>query len=604
MAYTQEEINQAIIDLKMADPNASYDDIVGAAAQYGISQDQLDSSILNLNYTANTGYGRPVDDGGYTGYDAYGQNDLGLNVDRIYAGMEGNGQAGDAYMEQAVYDGYKSQLTTPDQDGKYLLAKYDDAGNLLGITEETRDTGGWFGENIDWLAPLMIGGFALAGSGALSALTGGAPVSGSTALSSSAVAAVEGSAGQVALSAYETAVAAGYPQSIALMAADTATALAGSGMTDAMIIQSAMETAASTAATGAVSATGEIVGGGGALTIDAGAGIPTASTLIDPFVPTPDGNFWDTPYVDAGDFGAPATGGSGTTYTPGGTGGSQAGGSGFNPLALLTGGLSILGAKNIYDKTAAMGPDMLSKYNALGADLKGQYGNISSGIRNDMGGLFDAAKQQGMDAYGAASQIDLNNLRQQEFDIMQAMFADPRAAQAASVEARQIAQGRGGLQSFNQANSAEFTDPTTGQTYTVGADPAMVAMYKAWANDDLNAYLQADKNALNRYSTLSNLGNQASGTALGIQDAWNKPLMAGLDAYGKLGAAGINAYGNAQFKANDAYANLVSGLMGGVQQATSGSGGTQLNSLLDKGANALYDYGKGAVSGLWDWVTG
>lgn len=135
-----------------------------------IQQYLNDPRYATLNYTANTGYGRPVDEGGYTGYDAYGINDLGLNVDRIYSGMEGNGLGGDAYMETPTYSGYKSQLTTPDQDGKYLLATYDDAGNLVDVTEETRDTGGWFGENIDWLAPMLIGGMAFAGAGGLGTL--------------------------------------------------------------------------------------------------------------------------------------------------------------------------------------------------------------------------------------------------------------------------------------------------------------------------------------------------------------------------------------------------------------------------------------------------
>lgn len=456
-----------------------------------------------------------------------------------------------------ILSGYTTQLT-PNSDAGTYYGSYDTEGNLVDVTYQEHEDDFWT-KVLHTAVPLLIGGSVFAGLGGLGGLSGGA--------------------------------AAG----------------AGTGMSGAYLPLGETLGAGMTATTGA-----GVVGGGIAGTGLTLSELAASTGLSESVLSSAISNGSLTELVDS--IAGGLTPGSVDTLSKLGLSdigklvdlNSIVGGSGskFNPLQTLTGGLSMLGAKSIYDKTAAMGPEMLAKYTALGENLQGQAGDISAGIRADMGGMFDAARQQGMDAYGAASQIDLNNLRQQEFDIMQAMFADPRAAQAASVEARQIAQGRGGLQSFNQANSAEFTDPTTGQTYTVGANPADVAMYKAWANDDLNAYLQADKSALNRYNTLANMGNQASSTALGLQDAWNRPLMSGLDAFGRMGATGINAYGNAQFKANDAYANMVAGLMGGVQQATSGSGGTQLNALLNKGANALFDYGADAVGNAWDSFTG
>ena len=127
-----------------------------------------------LQYESNPGYGRPVDDGGYSGYDAYGRTKDGLNVDRISVGMQGNDQIGDAYMETPIYEGYKAQLTPVNEDGFYIAGDYDEAGNLVFANRFERDTGGWFGENIDWLAPMLIGGMAFAGAGGLGSLGAGA----------------------------------------------------------------------------------------------------------------------------------------------------------------------------------------------------------------------------------------------------------------------------------------------------------------------------------------------------------------------------------------------------------------------------------------------
>jgi hypothetical protein len=70
----------------------------------------------------------------------------------------------------------------------------------------------------------------------------------------------------LANNAYAQAIAQGLSPQIATSAAEVATSLAGSGLSDSAIIQSALETAGATGATGAVTAGGTIAGGGSALT--------------------------------------------------------------------------------------------------------------------------------------------------------------------------------------------------------------------------------------------------------------------------------------------------------------------------------------------------
>ena len=147
-----------------------------------------------LQYESNPGYGRPVDEGGYSGYDAYGRTKDGLNVDRLIVGQQGNGEVGDAYMESPIYGGYRAQLTPVNKDNLYLAGDYDEAGNLIDVGRHERDTGGWFGENIDWLAPALIGGLAFAGAGGLGSL-GGAGTVGTDALTEAMAANIGGGGG-------------------------------------------------------------------------------------------------------------------------------------------------------------------------------------------------------------------------------------------------------------------------------------------------------------------------------------------------------------------------------------------------------------------------
>ena len=226
-----------------------------------------------LQYESNPGYGRPVDEGGYSGYDAYGRTKDGLNVDRLIVGQQGNGEVGDAYMESPIYGGYRAQLTPVNKDNLYLAGYYDEAGNLTGAERHERDTGGWFGENIDWLAPALIGGLAFAGAGGLGSL-GGAGTVGTDALTEAMAANIGGGGG---LGGY-TAGAVG---------AGTAAVDGGLGFA------ANNELAALASAEAGFGGSAGLAGIEAALAEGAGATAGMGSGMTDP-------------YVDAGDFGAPA----------------------------------------------------------------------------------------------------------------------------------------------------------------------------------------------------------------------------------------------------------------------------------------------------------
>ena len=549
---------------------------------------------------------------------------------------------GDNYGPVQVPTGnYISQLTPafdPSTGGTYGFYNgvYDSAGNLIDVQfEKGEKNKGWFGENLDWLGPLLVLGPAAVSAGLFGGASAGAGTLGAeaaidfgalTGANASTIAGINATgfgASELAATAYSNAIANGASQEVANMAADVAAALEGSGMSAADILSTANTVASDTMSLGAVDAAGNVIGGGGSLTIDAGAGLGGAvagmdqaglNSLITSLTST---NPLNTPYVDLAD-----TLGTGITETTGaGTVGGGVGGTGMTLTELskatglsetvlskaasagssvlqsviksvapslsniIGGGINLAAANALFNKVSALGPQIRDAYTALGTDVLGKYGDVSGQIKGNLGGLFDASKAASLGAYGAAGDIDLANLRQQEFDIMQAMMADPRAAQAAQVEDRRRAQGLGGLQSFNQAYSAQFTDPTTGQSYTVGADPAQVAMYKAWANQDLANYLQADKNALARYTGLLGAGSQQATQAQNLQSQWMTPLTTGVGTYANLGSTGLQAWGTAEKAAADAYAKMVQGLAGGASQ---GLTGTNLNNTL---------------SGLWDYFT-
>ena len=543
-------------------------------------------------------------------------------------------------IEAVPTGNYVVQLTSafdPTVDGGqygYYTATVDSTGNVQDVNFQKADKHqGWFGENLDWLGPALVLGAAGLGSGLFAGSGAGAGTLGAeaavdfgalTGANSGTIAGINATgfgASEVAAAAYSNAIINGATPEVANMAADVAAALEGSGLSTAEILGTVNSVVADTTSLGAVDAAGNVIGGGGSLTIDAGAGLGgsvpgldttgldslindiTNADLIEAETSIPDAPT-DTPPTDLIEAetsipdtptDTPTTTPPGPTVPPGSTDTFRdfldklkmlPGLGDLNLSNVLGGALSAAGAKSIYDRLTKLGPDIRNAYAALGTDVVGKYGGVSKKIEDNLSGLFDVAKKEGLNAYAAANKIDLANLRQQEFDIMNAMMADPRAAQAAQIEDRRRAQGLGGLQSFNQAYSAQFTDPTTGKAYTVGADPAQVAMYKAWANQDLANYLQADKNALNRYTGLLGAGTQQANLAQNLQNQWMNPLLTGVQAYQNLGATGLQGWGTAEKAAADAYAKMVQGAAGGVSQGLTGT-----------------DLGK-TLGGLWDVFTG
>ena len=688
MAYTTQDIINAY-QQSVGTGAATEADFVNYALSVGVTPDQLmaaqaemlspeptsiqdmtqqqvvdllsaDPTTQQLTWTPGTGFSDMPDrlaGGGFLGY-----NDLtGQGVSGIY-------ETYNPYAETGVGDptitdaqrmtGYQVPLTQPfyPTEGQYgyYVGNYDLNGNLVDVNfQKAEEHKGWFGENIDWIGPALVLGAAGLGSGLFTGGAGaGAGTLGAeaaidfgalTGANSGTIAGINATgfgASEVAAAAYSNAIINGATPEVANMAADVAAALEGSGLSTAEILGTVNSVVADTTSLGAVDAAGNVIGGGGSLTIDAGAGLGgsvpgldttgldslindiTNADLIEaetsiPDTPTdtpptdlieaetsiPD-TPTDTPPTDLIEAetsipdtptDTPTTTPPGSNVPPGPTDTFRdfldklqklPGLGDLNLSNVLGGALSAAGAKSIYDRLTKLGPDIRNAYAALGTDVVNKYGGVSQKIEDNLSGLFDVAKKEGLNAYAAANKIDLANLRQQEFDIMNAMMADPRAAQAAQIEDRRRAQGLGGLQSFNQAYSAQFTDPTTGKAYTVGADPAQVAMYKAWANQDLANYLQADKSALNRYTGLLGAGTQQANLAQSLQNQWMNPLLTGVGAYQNLGSTGLQSWGKAETAAADAYAELVKGLAGGTSQGLTGT-----------------DLGK-TLGGLWDMFTG
>ena len=378
-AYTQAEVNSALSNLLASDPNASYQNVITAAGNYGITPEQVNAAysanlpgmtreqgLAALNQTMNqplswTPFDMPGNDG-LTSGDILGYTSTGQGVRNVYGDPYWYAEGDNAeYRRDPI--GYSASLTNPMKLGTgeygYYEGIYDPQGNLQDIQwQKAEEHKGWFGENLDWIAPLLITGGAYglnalagaagAGAGAASAVAGVEGVAsqaaltayesaiaagatqaaalaaadsaaaqaatalnlgadtvsfdpgglntgadtltsatvdvattGTTDLAANAVGGVEGQASQFATSAYQDAIAAGLTEQQALLAADTASALAGSGLSYADALSSALETASTAQSTGWVTGAENIAGGGGELVTGAGAGATGITSLLD-----------------------------------------------------------------------------------------------------------------------------------------------------------------------------------------------------------------------------------------------------------------------------------------------------------------------------------
>lgn len=129
---------------------------------------------------------------------------------------------GDNAWNAPIYDGYRTQLTSvidPTIDGGqygYYAGIYDNNGNLKDVEfQKAERDKGWFGENIDWLGPLMVLGpaaYMAAGAAGAGALAGeGAGFAAGANELAGLAAAEAGFGGSAGLAGLETALAGGVP---------------------------------------------------------------------------------------------------------------------------------------------------------------------------------------------------------------------------------------------------------------------------------------------------------------------------------------------------------------------------------------------------------
>lgn len=193
MAYTQEQINQALSSLLESDPNASQQDVINAAAAYGILPDQVASAYSAYNAPSAAqdsaaasplAQAEPVDETPswqeqlrssplslspntvcVEGIQQLGAspylNEFGLRVDPIYTACTGRlTVCGDNWEYAPVLEGYRSQLSNPFyEDGTYgqYIGTYDASGKLQDIDFQQVDrSGGWLNDALIKYGPAII----------------------------------------------------------------------------------------------------------------------------------------------------------------------------------------------------------------------------------------------------------------------------------------------------------------------------------------------------------------------------------------------------------------------------------------------------------------
>jgi len=211
-----------------------------------------------------------------------------------------------------------------------------------------------------------------------------------------------------------------------------------------------------------------------------------------------------------------------------------------------------------------LGDKVGNTYNNLATQTEGQYAGLAARTKADVGkftpfnittnvgstdgagkftptsgsqGISDAATQAATSSFGAANNIDVNNLAKQRYDLMQQVFAPGDQQSLAAIQAQQQARGRTGLQSLNPATSIGG----------VGANPAMVAYYKALEDRNLKAQATAADQALAQRGGLLSQGASAAAVPLNIATQGTNQLQLGANI-GNL--AFDNSMAGAQLGAN------------------------------------------------------
>lgn len=235
----------------------------------------------------------------------------------------------------------------------------------------------------------------------------------------------------------------------------------------------------------------------------------------------------------------------------------------------------------------------------VGSTNKGMF-TPTPGIQN----VSDQATSAAGSSFGAANNIDVNNLAQQKFGQQKATLAPYDAQDLAKLRANLAATGRTGV-----ASNA------TGQAVS----PELAAYYLSKGTRDANLLTNADQAALNVRGGLVSQGTQASGVPLNIGTQGLSQIGTGISAgtasagvnnqlasmLGNIGSRGIDAVTNAQTHGADSTLPIFDKAIGvplGLQKEgigtmlSQGNQGLQaLTGQLNLGTNAISQFGDQAV---------
>ena len=526
----------------------------------------------------------------------------------------------------------------PSGGGAYgnYVGVYDSQGNLVDVQFQQQDRdAGFFGENMDKVALGIIGaglGGAFGGDSLFSSIANAGPGSGMGFVDPTANMPIGGP--DLGMVTPEVAGNVGYQAATAAGASPTAAASAGDAVKAAVAAGKPLVDAIKTVGTalgipGLLSAAGSILSDPGKLASLAGGAISAfgGANIAS--------NYKDAVRGFAGDQAA-----TGQQRADAITGAGQTAAGRFQDYGTAARNEFSNLAQGVSDRYAGVGSQAQGAYTTLGSNLAGQYSNIANQAKSMLGefkpyalsttlgstdaqgnfrlnpqnqAVSDAALGVAQKSYDAAGAFDLDKIREQEYGLMQRIYAPEDEQKRLALEAREIAQGRGNLQSFSDANSTMFTDPDTGQQYRVGANPRDVAFQKGLLSRDLQSYLTADESAMARRGGLitqggaamqtpinyanfgldltrtgADIGRTAFDTQLSGANLWSGLAGRGVDAYGRAISSGIDAATQAGLAGTGAYQTLASR---GAELGTGSmlSGVQALNTADAAAINAKYD---------------
>ena len=397
---------------------------------------------------------------------------------------------------------------------------YDPQGQLTGDPQyqQYERSQGWFGENVDWLGPALVLGFA----GAAAALANGSAATVAEAVASTNVAAeaapiVESAITNLGPSATinDVLAYAGVPVSESVK-----TAISQAGLTLSSPAASVLKSAAGTALN-------SMLGGGGTGNVLGGllsGGVNTALGLdgIDKIREV--GDWANDQYVGAG---------AGQQQDLGMLGGqirdqyydwADNVQNMYTGLGTELGGMEKTAATDASNRWNAFGDNIVPMYNQVRDTYAPQYKDLAKEVKQSVGTfkpynittnigvtdkdkftatpgiqrVSDQAVTASGNAFSAANDFDLANMREQEYGMMKGILAPEDLQKRIGTEERLRAQGR--------------LDVAGGQGY----NPQMYALEQGLANRDLNLLFQADDQAMKRYQDYLGAGNTALEAPLAI----------------------------------------------------------------------------------------